>query len=182
MKIKSEKLIEDLLTSVNKAKNSVLQFKQKNLTELNVKLDQKKWSALECIEHLNLYGDYYLPEIEARILKQNKNSNRAVFKSGIIGNYFASLMKTNNGKIKKMQTPAEMNPINSGLNTTALDRFLKQLEKLAWLLNEAKEVDLQKTKTSIKLTKLIKLRLGDTLRFVVYHIERHIEQAEKAIK
>jgi len=182
MKIKSEKLIEDLLASVNKAKNSVLEFKQKNLTKLNAKSAQKKWSALECIEHLNLYGDYYLPEIEARILKQNRNTNRVVFKSGIIGNYFASLMKTTNGKIKKMQSPVEMNPQNSDLNATTIDRFIKQLDKLIWLLNEAKEVDLQKTKTSIKLTKLIKLRLGDTLRFVVYHIERHLDQAEKAIK
>ena len=48
------------------------------------------------------------------------------------------------------------------------------------LLNQAREVDLTKTKVPISLTRFIKLRLGDTFRFFVYHIERHILQAEKA--
>ncbi|RXM56703.1 hypothetical protein BOQ60_25350, partial [Chryseobacterium sp. CH1] len=30
-------------------------------------------------------------------------------------------------------------------------------------------IDLEKTKTSISISKLIKLKLGDTFRFVIYH-------------
>lgn len=43
-------------------------------------------------------------------------------------------------------------------------------------------MDLTKTKASISLTRLIKLRLGDTLRFFTYHIERHVLQAERICK
>ena len=39
-----------------------------------------------------------------------------------------------------------------------------------------------KTKTAISISKLIKLRLGDTFRVLIYHNERHIKQAERAIK
>jgi hypothetical protein len=43
---------------------------------------------------------------------------------------------------------------------------------------KAQKVDLTKVKTAISLSKFIKLRLGDTLRFLVYHNERHILQAQ----
>ena len=46
------------------------------------------------------------------------------------------------------------------------------------LLEQAKQVDLVKVKTAISLTKLIRLRLGDTFRFLVTHIERHVLQAQ----
>lgn len=50
---------------------------------------------------------------------------------------------------------------------------------LRYLLELAKNADLVKVKTSISLTKLIKLRLGDTFRFLVNHIERHVLQAQQ---
>jgi hypothetical protein len=50
------------------------------------------------------------------------------------------------------------------------------------LLEAARTVDLTRTKTGISITNLIKLRLGDTLRVVVYHNWRHIEQAQRAIQ
>jgi hypothetical protein len=47
------------------------------------------------------------------------------------------------------------------------------------LLDKAKNVSLGKTKTGISISKLIKLKLGDTFRFVIYHNIRHIEQAKR---
>jgi hypothetical protein len=49
------------------------------------------------------------------------------------------------------------------------------------LLEQAKSVNLQKIKASITLSKFIKLRLGDVFRVVIYHNERHLEQAFKAV-
>jgi hypothetical protein len=68
------------------------------------------------------------------------------------------------------------------LNTLTIDKFLKQQERLIQLLTDAQAIDLTKAKTPISLTKWIKLRLGDTLRFYVYHIDRHIIQAQNALK
>jgi uncharacterized damage-inducible protein DinB len=45
------------------------------------------------------------------------------------------------------------------------------------LLQSAREVDLNRTKTAISITKLITLKLGDTFRFVITHNERHMAQA-----
>lgn len=81
-----------------------------------------------------------------------------------------------------MQSPKNKNPNNSILTLTTIDRFVKQAEMLKSLLLQSKGLNLTKTKTSISLTKYIKLRLGDTFRFFIYHIERHMLQAEQALK
>ena len=78
-----------------------------------------------------------------------------------------------------MKSPKDKNPANSALTITTIDRFLKQQERLKALLMQAKQVNLTKTKTSISISNLVKLRLGDTFRFLIYHIERHVKQAER---
>lgn len=179
MQIQNHLLIEELLHKTEKATKSVLRLKELNTEQLNFKKSPTAWSVLECIEHLNLYGDFYLVEIEKQILAQKKTNEYTVFKSGLVGDYFANMMLVKDGKIKKMKSPKDKNPCNSALTPTTLDRFLKQQERLKSLLIQAQYIDLTNTKTAISLTKHIRLRLGDTFRFFVYHIERHVLQAER---
>ena len=179
MKINREELINDLLAMTEESSRRVMEFKNLTVKDLNYKENPEKWSVLECIEHLNLYGDFYLPEIERRILSQDTSTSQVVFQSGWVGDYFARLMKVNNGKLKKMKSPRDKNPANSALSITTLDRFLKQQERLKTLLELARKADLTRTRCSISLTPLIKLRLGDTFRFFIYHIDRHVLQATK---
>jgi len=179
MKIQTNQLLADLLKRTHQSTAAAHRFKALSVEQLNYRDSPTSWSILECIEHLNLYGDFYLPEIEKQILKQKQTSNPTHFKSGFIGNYFANLMLVKEGKVKKMQSPKDKNPINSALTVITIDRFLKQQEALESLLVQAAKIDLVKTKTAISLTKAISLRLGDTLRFFVYHIERHILQAQR---
>lgn len=179
MQINKHQLIAELLALTEQSITVVKRFKTLSTNQLNFKNTVQQWSILECIEHLNLYGDFYLPEMQKQLLESTPKGNSEIFKAGVIGNYFAGLMKTENGKIKKMKSPKDKNPANSILTVTTLDRFMKQQELLKTILNQAQAVDITKIKTAISLTKFIKLRLGDTLRFYVYHIERHIMQAEK---
>lgn len=178
MQTDSKQLINDLLLLTDNLTARVQQLKALDISKLNYKQNSGKWSVLECIEHLNLYGDYYLPEIEQRILAQRPGSNTPVFKSGLLGNYFANLMRAE-AVPGKMKSPKDKNPANSALTITTIDRFLKQQERLKALLMQAKQVNLTKTKTSISISNLVKLRLGDTFRFLIYHIERHVKQAER---
>jgi len=182
MKMNSSQLIEDLQAITDEIIATVKHFKTLNSIDLNAKQSPEKWSAFECLEHLNLYGDFYLPEIENRILKAPKNNQNFVFKSGLLGNYFAVSMQYKNGKISKMKTFKDKNTNNSILDMKCLERFLKQQERMKALLADANNVDLNQVKTSITISTLIKLKLGDTLRFLIYHNQRHIIQAETAIK
>ncbi|HLP54921.1 MAG TPA: DinB family protein [Fluviicola sp.] len=179
MKFNTEELLADLTDRSKQALATISNYRSLDEASLNRKPHAGSWSKLECLEHLNLYGDFYLPEIERSIL-QAKRGFQPVFKSGVIGNYFAKLMQIKpDGTVKKMKSPADKNPAHSDLSVTTVERFLKQQEQLLRLLEMAQKVDLKQSKTPISISKMIKLRLGDTLRFYVYHIERHILQAEK---
>jgi len=178
MKIAAHTLISDLTARTEKASETVRAYRGLTEEQLNAKQNPESWSMLECLEHLNLYGDFYLPELEKRILTA-KPATSATFKSGVIGNYFAGLMLPKATGMKKMKSPKDKNPANSGLSVATIDRFLKQQEHLLRLLSLASKADLTKTKCAISISRLIKLRLGDTFRFYVYHIERHVAQAER---
>jgi len=131
------------------------------------------------LEHLNLFGDFYLGEIEKRI-KKAKHSPTKLYKSGWFGNYFANSMLPKNGKIRKMKTFRDKDPINSKLTQTTIERFLQQQYRMIELLNRAQYVNMYKVKTSITIP-LVKLRLGDSFRVVIYHNQRHMLQAEKVL-
>lgn len=179
MQTEAKALLTEMAQITTACMATAQQFRTLSAAQLNFKTGPESWSILECIEHLNLYGDFYLPEIEKQILAQKEQVPGAVFKSGMLGNYFAELMRAKNGKIKKMKSPKDKNPVHSSLSMTTIERFIKQQERLLSILRLAGSVDLTHTKTAISLTKLIRLRLGDTLRFFIYHIERHIAQAQK---
>lgn len=181
MQIESKVLLQDLKNRVEVVNQKIEYFKTLSAEQLNYRAAVASWSILECIEHLNLYGDFYLPEIENQILKSSHQQPSAMFKSGWLGNYFANSMLPKNGKISKMKTFKDKNPIGSMLNITTLERFSKQQSRLLQLLQMAENVDITKTKTNISISTLIKLRLGDTFRFFIYHIERHIAQAERVL-
>jgi DinB superfamily len=182
MKFQRAHLIEELLVQTEQNSKNVEKFKTLSREALNFKENPERWSILECIEHLNRYGEFYLPELEARILATKPRPEADTFSSGMIGNYFANLMKVRDGKMTKMKSPKDKNPSNSEISVTALEKFTKQQQRLEALLHQAKQMDLQRIKCSISLTSLIKLRLGDTFRFFINHIERHVYQANKVYK
>ena len=175
--MQSEQLIASLIEQTRQIKNQVEQLKNEDLYSLTWKEDQNSWSILECLEHLNLYGNFYLPEIESKI-KNTKTKNDPEFKSGFLGNYFAKSMLPKE-KLNKMKTFKDKNPLNAQLDKTVIDYFIDQQNKLIDLLNQSKRVSLSKTKTNISITSLIKLKLGDTFQFFINHIIRHIAQIEK---
>lgn len=180
MRIKTDLLTAELIERTRNLINRVQQFKGFSDEELNRKKSKDQWSILECIEHLNLYGDFYNPEISKRIESSNSKSN-PTFKSSRLGNYFTTSMLPSE-KMKKMKTFKDKNPVGSNLKIDVLDRFINQQNNFHSLIEKSRNVDLKKTKTTISISKIMKLRLGDTFRFIIAHNERHILQAEKVLK
>lgn len=176
----SKNLLQDLLERTQEIKHKAEGFKTLPLETLNWKSSPDSWSILECLEHLNRYGDYYIPEIENRIATSQHRSAEN-FKSGWLGDYFAKTMLPRE-KLNKMKTFTSMNPVGSKQNMDTLKKFLNQQQAILNLLDKSKEVDLNKTKTGISISKWIKLRLGDTFRVVIYHNQRHMAQAERVLK
>ena len=179
MKIKSELLIGELLEITRKNINYAESIKVNSADDLNWREDAGRWSVLECLEHLNLYGDFYIPEIKS-VLENNNTKPALFFKSGLLGNYFAESMLPKEG-FKKIKTFKDKNPFGSNLNHKVIQRFINQQVEMIELLNKASDVNLNKVKTAISISKLLRLKLGDTFRVVINHNIRHLEQVKNVL-
>lgn len=180
MNFNSKELLEDLS---ERTKSNIIEakaFRSHNLEELNWRPFQTSWSVLECLEHLNLYGDFYIPQIE-KVIKKKKYPGEKAFKSGYVGNYFARMMLPGEN-LKKMKTFKNKNPLGSKLDKSTTERFIDQQNAILDLLSKASKVSLGRTKTGISISRFIRLKLGDILRVVIFHNQRHILQAQRVLK
>jgi hypothetical protein len=80
--MQSEKLIQSLLEQTIQIINHAEELKSYDLNTLTWKENEISWSILECLEHLNLYGDFYLPQIQSKL--ENSTTKADIeFRSGI---------------------------------------------------------------------------------------------------
>ena len=175
--MQSEKLIQTLIEQTRQIINQVEKLKNYDLQTLTWKENPTSWSILECLEHLNLYGDFYLPSIENKI-KNSDTKKDIEFKSGLLGNYFAQSMLPKE-KLNKMKTFKDKNPLNAKLDKAVIDKFINQQIKLLDLLNQSRNVSLNKVKIETSISNLLKLKLGDTFQFFINHIIRHLNQTDR---
>lgn len=179
MKMSAATLLNELTMMSTRHLAEVRRWRPLPVEQLNTRPATDAWSALECLEHLSLYGDYYLPAMQQQMGK-SKFAPQQHFRSGLLGNYFANSMLPK-AKLNKMKTFQDKNPAGSQLDAGALERFIQQQELLLQILEQARNTDIGRIKIPITLSKWIRLKLGDTLRFVIYHNERHIQQARRCL-
>ena len=174
--MQSEVLIQTLIEQTRVIINQLERLRNDDLSTLTWRENPTSWNILECIEHINRYGDFYLPEIASKIKISNTNPDTE-FKSGWLGRYFAKSMAPKE-KLNKMATFKDKNPLNAQLDQTVIDTCINQQMELLDLLQQSRYISLNKVKINISISKFIKLKLGDTFQFFINHIRRHLVQIE----
>ena len=180
MKLNSKILLLNLKTQTEKHIEICKEFLDFSDEKLHLKKSENSWNILECIEYLKKYADYYYPLMEKNIQKSNTHS-KETFSTGFLGNNFANSMLVTE-KNKKMKTPKDKNPLGEHVTKESILIFLEQQKLLLQILKNSEKVDLGKIKIPISIAPFVKIKLGDTLRFIIYHNERHIVQAQKTLK
>ena len=182
-KFKSEELIKDLKEDVRRLQEAAEHLKNTEKSKLVYAVNEGKWSVVQCLEHLNAFGRHYLPAIEKAIAVKS-GERPAWFNSGFLGDYFTKSMKPKNVfEIKnKMKTMKIFNFPNSLNVDTVMKEYIDQKVKLQQLLDIANERDLNSIRIPVTITKMIKLKLGDTFRFLIAHEQRHMIQARNTLK
>lgn len=177
--MRTEELIEDLIDRTRSNMNRAEALRQLPASALNARTAADRWSALECVEHLNRYGHFYLPEIAQR-MKAARYPASPEFRSGWLGDYFARTLAPKE-KLNTMKTLPAMNPSGSVLDSSVLDVFIRQQQQMLTLLDGARRTDLSRVRTAVSIMPGLRIRLGDTFRVVIYHNERHLGQAEREL-
>lgn len=136
------------------------------------------WSIAQCLEHLNGYGHFYLPEIEKGLSKSVEDHVSDTFTSTWLGTYFTCMMEpsTNTKKYKAFKNHVPPSQLDA---PAVVAEFIQQQETLLKYIKQARNVDLDRMKVPISISKWVKLKLGDTFQFLIAHNERHILQAKR---
>ncbi len=133
------------------------------------------WSIAQCLDHLNRYGDYYLPEI-AKKLSAAKGKNPGTFKGSWLGSYFTNMMEPATGKKKIKAFKAYIPPPQLDAYAVVAT-FINQQEQMLSFLEQSRHADLDGLKIPVSIARWIRLKLGDVFQFVIAHNERHVQQA-----
>jgi len=182
-KFKSEELINQLQADVKQVIAAAEHLQTADPVKLNYCPAEGSWSVAQVLEHMNAYSRYYLPTIEKSMIHISKDTS-AWFVPGFWGNYFTkTMMPKNVYEVKnKMKTFKTYSPAK-GLNVEAVFKeFIQHQNKLLQLLDVARRRNLNTIHIPISISKLVRLKLGDTFRFLVAHEQRHMIQARNAIK
>lgn len=146
--------------------------------------DPARWSVLDNLEHLSLYGDFYLPTFDKAIQKglQYGWTPRATFREGWLGGFFVRSMRPRGNKIANpMKTFKDKNPILTAVPAHAAERFVKQQHELLEILNRARQTDIRRLRIGTTLGPFPRISLGDGLAFIIAHQERHFLQIERTL-
>ncbi len=175
----NQQLIDTLEKRIEEQLNYTIRVFQ-NLDEeiLNRPSATGGWSIAQCLQHLNTYGEYYLPLINGSLMQAENCAPSQQLKPGILGNYFTNLMepreKTNKMKAAKIHVPGTINNPH-----TVVAHFIQQQETLLNYVRLAKNKNLNRSTIPVSVFKLIKLNTADVFRFMVAHNQRHILQAQR---
>ena len=82
---------------------------------------------------------------------------------------------------KKMNTFKSKNPNGSTIAMSALEILIDDQHTFLQLLEEAAQKNLKKTRVPTDFGSWFKLSLGDSLRIIIYHNQRHLEQAQRSL-
>lgn len=200
-----QEIMSNVLTNINIKKTRVSELLKKmsdmttqltedvnknfsNLTpeQLFWKPNERSWSIAQCLAHLNAYYSFYLPVFKERIKNTRFRTPGEYFVSSPLGT--ATILSVKLGKLKnvkrRLKAAKDYNPlVNASLKTeNAVQDFLNYQDDMLKVISESRFINVRKAKCSLAVTTVVKLRLGDAFQFVVYHNERHVEQAKNLIK
>jgi hypothetical protein len=81
----------------------------------------------------------------------------------------------------KMKSPKDHRPPPHMDHQPVLQTFLDQQQSLLELLEKAKTKDIGRIRTPITLSRFIRLKTGDTFRFLIAHEQRHFVQISNTL-
>jgi uncharacterized damage-inducible protein DinB len=156
------------------------QFQPQTEALINRKHGPDQWSILECLEHLNRYHRYYNKALREALAKLPESTSFKQYRSAWLGAYFIKSVAPDNQK--KQKTMSHLNPSGSNLSGEVIDEFLALQKEFLNLIREAGKKDLNPKLIRVEVMKLIRMKIGDTLLFLVNHNERHIGQALRVLE
>jgi len=142
-----------------------------------------KWSIVECLQHLNLAERYYVRQLQHktdRLGLVQYNPTDQTLESDWVGRLTLKFLDPKSTTklpapgLVKPRTASDLNPAE------VMSQFLELQTLLRDFLNKLTYLDWNSEKVPTLYGNWLKMRLGDVVRMLVVHTERHLQQALRA--
>ena len=110
MKLNKIEVYQQVLHEITEANEQVRRLQQQPIEALRHRPRPEAWSALDCVEHMNLFYDDYLPRVEAAV-QGGGPSTRKTYSPGFFGKKMIASLRPQQGKRRmKIKTFKKMTP------------------------------------------------------------------------
>lgn len=142
------------------------------------------WSAIECIEHLNLTAERLLPRLEAGLQQAEPRNERTKAKGLRLDFVGWMLYKSlgSSGKLLRSKTAQSFVPNQEIQISTTLDRFYAQQRRLTDIAAKGESLRIDRVKITSPFNDRVKYNLYSALHIAAVHEHRHLDQADRAAK
>lgn len=170
----STRLVVDLDAADERAK---LLLKGLSQEQLNWQPQPGTWSVGQCVEHLCVTNEVYLPAISASLQGKPVSPVQDIT-LGWFARWFITSFIEPSPKTKRARAPKKIVP-GVRIEAVVLDRFLRTNQAARELIQQASDRDVNRIRFKNPLLSLIRFTVGTGLTIVARHEQRHLLQAER---
>lgn len=145
--------------------------------QLNWQLAPGSWSIGQCLEHLCVTNESYLPPISAA-LREKPRSPVEEITPGWFGRWFISSFVEPSPNSKRASAPRKIRP-GPRTDLSVLDRFLSGNQACRDLIVRARGNDVNRIRFWNPFLPGLRFTVGTGLEIVVGHERRHLLQAKR---
>jgi len=184
-----QKQLAGIIQSLESAQSRLRQFTDK-LTESdwNKRPGPNRWSAAECVEHLNLTSSAYIPLLRDAIAVAGevRRKPKKHYRHGALGWFlsamFGPLRHLGKFKIGRVKTMPAFVPKPGRSRTEILSDFVRLQGRLISLVQAADGLPIGDVKIVSPFGGRMRYSAYSALVIISRHEHRHLEQAEEAAR
>ena len=146
-----------------------------------VRPNTSSWSAAECLSHLSISSEMFLPVLQSAIDDARKRgvAARRQPKMDVIGRVLRWFLEP--PIRQRMKTAAPFVPRSVRAKAEAFGEFAALQSKLGELIGAARDIDLTKIKIVSPFDKRVRYNVYSAFRILFAPQPRHLWQAEQAV-
>jgi DinB superfamily len=177
-----QELITQLLDRTEILKASTLTFLRLTDDQLQYRPGPGQWSIVEIFGHLDLSMDFYSREILSRITLAPDNPSD-MYRSSLLGDWlYQRIMPRPDGTVFKFKARRSLCAGSQDQDGKEVIRvFQRHCDAIDDILRYVATKDLRRISIPFYFPGILRLRLGDMLRYLVAHGERHLLQAQRVM-
>ena len=168
------RLISELDTADQRAKELAQELTP---LQLNWKPSQGAWSVGQCLEHLRVTNEVYLPAITASLQARPLSAVQDIT-PGWFGRWFIRNYIEPSPQSKRARAPKKVAP-GTRIDPHILDLFLTSNQATRELVRRASNYDVNRIRFKNPFIPMLRFTVGTGLEIVSRHQRRHLLQAER---